>query len=83
MPGIFPLLAPICPDMLTIFCAQFRECVRDLSKQQKIQHLVLCNNVFPIYEGHLESSGNSGISQSQKQDPVHLSYQCKGIYLFK
>ena len=29
-----------------------------------------------IYEGHLESSGNSGISQSQRQDPVHLSYQC-------
>ena len=34
------------------------------------------------YEGHLESSGNSEISQSQKQDPVHFSYQCKGLYLF-
>ena len=35
-----------------------------------------------LYEGHLESSGNSGKSQSQKQDTVHLSYQCKDLYLF-
>ena len=35
-----------------------------------------------IYEGHLESSGNSEISRSQKQNPIHFSYQCKGLYLF-
>ena len=35
-----------------------------------------------MYEGHLESSGNSEISQSQKQDAVHFSDQCKGLYLF-
>ena len=35
-----------------------------------------------VYEGHLESSGNSGISQSQKQGPVHLAYRSKGKYLF-
>ena len=34
------------------------------------------------YQGHLESSGNSEISQGQKQDPVNFSYQCKGLYLF-
>ena len=34
------------------------------------------------YEGHLESSGNSEIFQSRKQDPVYFSYQCKRLYLF-
>ena len=37
---------------------------------------------FVTYKGHLESSGNSEISQSQKQQPVCFSYQCKGLYLF-
>ena len=44
---------------------------------------VICSeNVNIFYEGHLESRGNSEISQSQKQDPVYFSYQCKGRYSF-
>ena len=35
----------------------------------------------PMYEGHLESGGNSE-TQSQKQDHVRFSYHCKGLYLF-
>ena len=35
-----------------------------------------------ILQGHLKHSGSGAISQSQKQDPVHISYQCKGQYLF-
>ena len=42
----------------------------------------ICDQPALNYEVHLESSGNSEIFQSQKQDPVHFSYQCKGLYLF-
>ena len=40
--------------------------------------------VYPSekYEGHLESSGDREISQSQKHDPVQYLYHCKGLYLF-
>ena len=39
-------------------------------------------NYIRMYEGHLESRGNSEISPSRKQDLVYFSYQYEGLYLF-